>query len=179
MMLSIYAIKCGEDNVSFEELEQDCLEIMEYFDTLTTDPKNRFTEEDVYDALQAYEDEGFVTYPVNSIANRSGIPIEKNKRNGRKQKDHIRYMNTIKNFKFNNGECSLGGRPKGTTKHQEVQEWRKNNPDGKKADCIRELGLTKPTVYKWWDVPLEEPEQILDLTKPPLEDDLDELMNRR
>lgn len=24
-------------------------------------------------------------------------------------------------------------------------------PDGRKADCIRDTGLSKPTVYKWWD----------------------------
>ncbi len=31
-----------------------------------------------------------------------------------------------------------------------VEDWRKANPDGKKADCIRATGLSKPTVYKWW-----------------------------
>lgn len=31
-----------------------------------------------------------------------------------------------------------------------VQEWRKNNPNGRKVDCIRDTGLSKPTVYKWW-----------------------------
>ena len=36
-------------------------------------------------------------------------------------------------------------------KSAEVAEWRKNNPDGTKAQCCRELKLTKPTVYKWWE----------------------------
>ena len=31
-----------------------------------------------------------------------------------------------------------------------VEEWQKNHPDGKKADCIRDTGLSKPTVYRWW-----------------------------
>lgn len=31
-----------------------------------------------------------------------------------------------------------------------VEDWRKANPDGKKADCIRDTGLSKPTVYRWW-----------------------------
>ena len=31
-----------------------------------------------------------------------------------------------------------------------VQQWKKENPEGRKIDCIRETGLTKPTVYKWW-----------------------------
>jgi len=25
-------------------------------------------------------------------------------------------------------------------------------PEGKKADCIRDTGLDKKTVYKWWSV---------------------------
>ena len=39
------------------------------------------------------------------------------------------------------------GRP---TQEQTVREWRRFHPNGKKADCIRETGLSKPTVYKWW-----------------------------
>lgn len=35
---------------------------------------------------------------------------------------------------------------------QIVKEWRESHPDGKKADCIRDTGLSKPTVYKWWSV---------------------------
>ena len=31
------------------------------------------------------------------------------------------------------------------------KEWRKNNPNGKKAQCIRDTGLSKMTVYKWWN----------------------------
>ena len=44
------------------------------------------------------------------------------------------------------------GRPKGSgTKENQVKEWRKNNPNGKKAQCIRDTGLSKMTVYKWWN----------------------------
>jgi hypothetical protein len=32
-----------------------------------------------------------------------------------------------------------------------IAEWRMNNPNGTKAQCCRELKLTKPTVYKWWE----------------------------
>ena len=41
------------------------------------------------------------------------------------------------------------GRP---DKSKIVEEWRKAHPDGKKADCIRDTGLSKPTVYRWWNV---------------------------
>ena len=29
--------------------------------------------------------------------------------------------------------------------------WRLKNPLGTKAQCVRETGLSKPTVYKWWE----------------------------
>ena len=45
------------------------------------------------------------------------------------------------NWRENNGR-----KPKNTI----VKEWRKKNPQGTKADCIRATGLSKPTVYKWW-----------------------------
>ena len=32
-----------------------------------------------------------------------------------------------------------------------VQQWRLEHPDGRKADCIRDTGLNKRTVYKWWE----------------------------
>lgn len=161
MMLSIYAIKCGS-NITYEELEQDCFEIMEYFDTLTSDPDNPFTERDVVSALQAYEDKGYATYPINSIVNRSGIHIEKNKRNFRKKADHIKLVNDMRKYKrevLGEDTYQNNGRP---TKQQQVQAWRLNNPDGKKADCIRELGIDKKTVYKWWNETELDPNKYTD-----------------
>ena len=32
-----------------------------------------------------------------------------------------------------------------------IDEWRTNNPEGRKVDCLRDTGLSKPTVYKWWN----------------------------
>ena len=41
-----------------------------------------------------------------------------------------------------------GGAP---TKKYVVDEWRQKNPNGTKALCARETGLSKQTVYKWWN----------------------------
>ena len=47
---------------------------------------------------------------------------------------------------------SGGGRPKGSgTAEDTVKKWRINNPEGRKVDCIRDTGLSKKTVYKWWN----------------------------
>lgn len=32
-----------------------------------------------------------------------------------------------------------------------VRDWKESHPGGTKAACIRETGLSKMTVYKWWD----------------------------
>lgn len=161
MMLCIYAIKC---DIPEDELEEDCLKLMEIFDQKSDKDENRFTEKDVYDALQAFYDKTLVTYPVNSIQNRSGIEIPKNKRNGRKRALHVKFMNLNKEFKVANGECTAGGRPRGSgTAQWAVQRWRGDNPTGTKAACIRVTGLSKPTVYKWWDEPIKEDPYALDL----------------
>ena len=40
---------------------------------------------------------------------------------------------------------------KKSTKEHIVREYREKNPDARKCDCIRDTGLSKSTVYKWWD----------------------------
>lgn len=146
LMLSIYAIKCGR-NVSEEELIEDAYSFLDKFDEMSENEINRFTDEDVMDALQGYYDKDLVTYPINSIVYRSGIPIEKNKRNFRKQAIHIKYMNNQRAFKVEMGECTNGGRP---DKRQIVQSWRLEHPGGRKIECGRDTGLSRHTVLKWW-----------------------------
>lgn len=76
--------------------------------------------------------------------------LKKNKRNGRKQEQHIKIMNAIRDIEHPNGAwINKNGAP---TKQSIVQKWRLEHPEGKKADCIRDTGLTKPTVYKWWNI---------------------------
>ena len=146
MMLSIYAIKC---DIELEELEKDCFELAEIFEKKTTSEDNHFTSEDVQDALQAFYDKGLITYPVNSISNRSGLQIEKNKRNGRKQAVHLKRIRALQDIDYPNGEWREGNGRK--PKQDIVSDWRMRNPNGKKIDCIKETGLAKSTVYKWWN----------------------------
>ncbi len=50
------------------------------------------------------------------------------------------------------GEEMKEGRPEGSgTKEQIVKEYREKNPTARKSDCIRDTGLDKKTVYKWWN----------------------------
>lgn len=145
--MSVYAIKC---NIDEEELTSDIYSYLERFDSISDSEDNRFTEKDVIDALQAYWDRDLVTYPIGSIAYNSGIPIERNKRNFRKQELHLAGARAIQeiNDKYNgtNWRDGNGRKPKKDV----VQSWRLEHPSGSKAECIRDTGLSKPTVYKWW-----------------------------
>ena len=75
-----------------------------------------------------------------------------NKRNGRKQADHVKLMNFVRDEINGNKNWRDGnGRPKGSSQQKKVVEkWREKHPEGKKVDCIRETGVSKKTVYKWW-----------------------------
>ena len=149
MCLAIYAVK---NDVPFEILERDCWDLMKQFDELTVDENNHFTEKDVLAALQFYQDAGMITYPVKSIKNRSAIYFEGSRRNGQKQAYHLEDARAIRDNRCKRRGKSVwyegGGRP---DKASIVRQWRAEHPDGKKADCIRDTGLTKPTVYKWWN----------------------------
>lgn len=140
MTLCTYAKKCG---VSREVLEADAYGLIPFMNTLGS----AFTEDDVLHALQAYDD-SYITYPIKTIEERTDIPIQKNKRNGRKQEIHIKYMNNQRAFKVEMGECTNGGRPNKATI---IKKWRNEHPEGKKSECIRDTKLDKKTVYKWWN----------------------------
>lgn len=146
MCLAIYGVKCRK---SYEEVKQEAIELIPFLNELN--PEEPFTKKDCEDALECY-DLRYCTFPIKDIARLSNIHIERNKRNGRKQEVHIKYMNNQRAFKVEMGECTNGGRPKGSgIALERVKEWQRNNPEGKKAGCIRETGLDKKTVYKWWE----------------------------
>lgn len=140
MTLATYAVKCG---ISKEELEKDAYGLIPFMNTRG----DKFTEGDVMHALEAFT-ESYITYPIKTIVNRTGIPIEKNKRNWRKQADHIKLMNFVRDeINCNKNWRDGNGRP---DKSKLVKEWHKAHPNGKKIDCHRETGLSRVTIDKWW-----------------------------
>ena len=154
MVLTTYAMKCSmydekhnPEPVTYEELEKDCFDFMEYLESLTDDENNHFTEGDVLDALQLYKN-SYINYPRAAVEYRSGISVPANKRNGRKQSEHIRLMNFIRDEINGNKEWrNKDGRPK---KENIVHDWIANHPDGTPKQCIKETGISKNTVYKYW-----------------------------
>lgn len=68
------------------------------FDDISDDEHNRFTKRDVLDAMNMYQ-ENYVTYSRAEVERVSGISVPPNKRNGRKQEQHIKIMNAMDDSK--------------------------------------------------------------------------------
>lgn len=148
MCLAIYAKKCDIDE---DELRSDALALIPLFNTNKEHP---FTEDDVINALEVFN-ESYCTFPRKDIEKISGIVIPPNKRNGRKQEQHMAVMRAIQGI-VNPDWRQGNGRPKGSNKQQLVLEWQQQHPNGKKIECERETGLSRHTVLKWWGKGLEE-----------------------
>lgn len=165
MMLAIYAQKCSyydekhnPNPVSREELEADCFKFLDYMESLTVSDDNHFGNDDVLDALEAF-DERWTTYPRNAVEYRTAIPIPANKRKRQKQSDHLEEARLIRDVRAKRrGEKwdAHGGRK---SKAGIVIQWRRDNPEGRKADCIRATGLDRKTVSKHWEAVEEDTEE--------------------
>lgn len=147
MCLAIYAKKSG---VSKEELEQDAFNLVDDMDKLTTDEDNHFTRADILAALEMYNDNYF-TFPIHSISELTAIPIERNKRNYQKQVWHLEEARAIRDIRMKRqGRKWTDGNGR-KPKNGIVEQWRYEHPTGSKADCIRDTGLSRPTVKKYWN----------------------------
>lgn len=147
MTLAIYAYKCQIDR---DELERDAYALVPLFDAMSESESNRFTEQDVRTALQAYRT-GANNYPRDLISKLSGITIPENKRNYRTRAEHLKGARALQAV-YNPDWRNKDGRPKGSgTKAEKVKAWRLANPNGKKIECHRETGITRPTIDKWWN----------------------------
>lgn len=145
MCLAIYACKC---DVSKQQLKQDMNQLFELL--AEVEHENPFTQDDVRSAMEAY-DKAYYCFTIDDIEKLSGVRIERNKRNGRKQAVHLMGARALQqiNDQVNGTNWRDGnGRP---DKAQQVYNYRLEHPSAKKADCIRETGLAKMTVYKWWN----------------------------
>ena len=141
-VLATYAVKCDIDEDELGEHGEEAETIAGFL----LDIKG--TKQDALDAMKLYQ-ESYVTYSRAEAERVSAIPMPPNKRNGRKRDAHLILARGIREIKRGMGEkVSGGGRP---VQAQKVAEWREIHPDGKKVECARDTGLSRPTVYRWWN----------------------------
>ena len=137
------AKKCG---ISRDELEKDAFGLIKVMNEVDGAKDYPFTMDDVFAALLGYDDK-WIRYPVKRMETRTEMSLNGIRRNGRKQEMHLKGARAIRDINNPDWRENNGRKPKKDI----VLEWRKAHPDGRKVDCIRDTGLTKPTVYKWWD----------------------------
>ena len=150
MCLVIYACKC---DVPKEKLKADMYEVFDKLKLIEHD--NPLTEEDVESALEVYSKE-YYNFKISDIEYLTDLHIERNKRNYQKQKDHLeiaRAIQTIKdrqqgkNWREGNGRKSA---------EPIIVDFFRENPTASKAEVIRGTGLSKPTVYKYYEAAKEK-----------------------
>lgn len=153
LALAAYGSKC---DIPLKQIEKDALELAPFLDTLTDDETNHFTKADAKDALSFFRNNRKeVTYKLTKgrIEELSKITIksshrEKDKR--LKQRDHLelaRMKRDIHQRESGTKWTDNNGRP---DKSKLVEEWRKANPNGTKAECNRATGIDPKTIRKWW-----------------------------
>lgn len=145
--LVVYAAKCG---VPLEEVEHDALSLLEEFNKIN--PEAPFTEDDVYAALKAYDEE-HKSFTRDEISKLSAIEIPANKRRpqplSRADNLQIARMTQAMLNKVNGTSWrNENGRP---SKEIVVYKYLREHPFASKAEVIRETGLSKKTVYKYYD----------------------------
>lgn len=155
MTLAIYAKKCDIDE---EELREDAFGLLQRYDDMSVEDINRFTKDDVVCALEMFN-EDYVTFPRDDIAKISGLSMPVNKRNWRKQKQHLALIRGIRDLKGKLGEpVSGGGRP---DKRAIIFEYMRSHPEvKKKTEIARNLQIDRGTVAKYYDGIIQELQQM-------------------
>jgi transcriptional regulator of acetoin/glycerol metabolism len=104
---------------------------------------NPLTEYDIESALEAYDKEYF-NFKIDDIEKLTDVRIERNKRNHRKQEEHLLRARTVQQLDYPNGEWRGD-----TSKEQLVKDYIKNHPKENPTQIAKALNISRPTVYKY------------------------------
>ncbi len=145
MCLVIYACKCDIPKKRLREDMQNA-----FVELSMIEHTNPLTQDDIDSALEVYSRE-YYNFTIADIEKLTDLRITRNKRNKRKQALHLKLARANRDILcVERGKKDWrdgNGRP---SKEQIVQEWQELHPKGRKSECIKDTGLSKPTVYKWW-----------------------------
>ena len=163
----IYILACWAFNckIPFAQLQRDAYSLMENFNNLVDDEDKHvpFTIRDCNAALNVYKERKksgnrkAIRLSRVSTQRITGLRIEPNKRNYNDIHKHGQYrINKRKEYANEYGKNwkdTITGRP---SKEQLVADWRAAHPEGTQYSCVKELGIDKKTVRKWWHITDQE-----------------------
>ena len=145
MCLVIFGMKAKD--VTYEEIENDVYELQPRLSALHREP---FTIADCKAALEVYDKDDTVKWTRKNISRLTNIEMVAQKRNWQKQKEHLEEARTIRDIRMKRKDTVWYNKNGAPTKQVIVEQWKLDNPNGTKYQCIKETGISKPTVYKWW-----------------------------
>lgn len=141
------AFKCDYPK---DQLEKDLLQLLEHYNAIGGLMKTKELEK----ALKMYKPKALMTRSTTLESwfgwkfRRDREKLNEN-RKPRSQKEHLKRARLLQTLDYPNGEWR--NREGAPTKEQVVRSWRAEYPEGKPKDCIQATGLSKNTVYKWWN----------------------------
>lgn len=148
MAFMVIGYKC---NVPFEQVKKDEDEIILMWQLRPKPFSHRFNDKyrdrvddcysDKYKRVSKVQLEKWLGFEMHSST----------RRNGQTQKNHLEEARAIRDIRQKrNGTNWRDGNGRKSKKDIVVQ-WREEHPNGKKVECIRDTGLGKTTVNKWWN----------------------------
>lgn len=151
MALAIFAVKCGIFDK--KRVQKDAESLIERFCQIK--PDQPFTKTDIKSALECL-DARYITFPRKDLERLTGLSMPANKRNGRKQDQHLKLARFARdlNYEEENGWRKNAGRPKGSPnkthpKQLLVQAYAGSHPKATQREIAKALGISKTTVNKW------------------------------
>ena len=163
---SIYALVCygRKCSIPTDEIEKDAWTFYDLLESRTDDELNHFSKNDMSAALKQLKEPLAYKCTREFIADKCKVFIPENKRNYQRQAEHLEEARAIRDIRMKRQKRKWtdgNGRPKGAgTAEQKVAAYRAEHPEANVTEVARALGISRPTVYKWWDaVPkAKEPE---------------------
>lgn len=141
MALAVFAVKCGITDR--ERVKSDAMALLPLFNSIGPEP---FLESDVDSALECL-DPKYIKFPRKDLEKITAVAMPPNKRNGRKQAQHMAVMRAIQNTVDPEGNWrNKDGAPK---KRDLVLGYAREHPDANHSEIARALGVSRSTVIKW------------------------------
>lgn len=143
--LSVVAYKVG---VEKEKLEEDLTLLLEHYNDIGA----TVTWKEMKKAMRAYNFKA-IKCRSETLEQWFGWEFRRFKHvlsKGRSQEEHLKRARAVRAI----ASYENVGAP---TKEQIVRNWREENPEGTPKECIAATGISKNTVYKWWNGLKTEP----------------------
>lgn len=140
--------------IPYSQVYETCVAMVDFLNR-DADEDNQFTIADVECAAKYYTTSFGHWLTLDRIEAMTELKFERNKRNYRKQDDHLKMARFMRDEVYGKKDTwrEGNGRP---TVEQTVRDYLQEHPDAKKAEVIKNTGLSKPTVYKYYDKIKEE-----------------------